>query len=43
VSQISKEYLEKEYLNLKKRRYKFEQLYSPYWKKRAYESLSLVC
>ena len=50
VSQISKEYLEKEYLNLKKRRYKFEQLYSPYWKKRAYsdlnrdyESQSLVC
>jgi hypothetical protein len=46
VSQISKEYLEKEYLNLKKRKYTFEQLYAPYWKKRTYsdyESQSLVC
>ncbi len=52
LSQLSKEFLEKEYVNLKKRRYTFEKLYAPYWKRkiraysdsnRDYESQSLVC
>ena len=52
VAQISKTYLEKEYLVMKTKKYEFEKLYAPYWKKRLraypdlnrdYESQSLVC
>lgn len=34
VAQISKENLEKEYVNMKKRKYNFDKLYAPYWKQK---------